>query len=233
MFRKASGDVNALQQNDCHRELRNQFKKEIDDEVNAEGLHVSIAFDWVNEGHTKQGIVREIMWELMTIIRNRRNTGENLAKEYKAGPVGTVAKRVRSLGQTELALLFLGNRMTAQTKKYSFLAPIIASVIKRQLAIIEYAEDMARLQGEAAILKEKSMKWLETLVGLLTVEKNVPDTKQSAGVPGVIQPFAADFECVYCQIELANCYFHCNVSQICFKRLTELATTNAVLKCLT
>jgi hypothetical protein len=246
MFRKASGDEETLEQNDCHQKLRLQFKKEIDDEVNAEGLHISIAYDWVFEGHTKEGIVRETMWGLMSIIRNRRNTGVNLAKELSEGDTGEVANRVKSLAQTELALLFLADQLKLQKKKYSLLAPIIASVIRRQLWIIRYAEEMAGAQGEVAAAntataagkgigkaKAKGKSMLETLVGLITVERNVPDTKQSASVPGVIQPYAPDFECTYCQLELANCYFHCNVSEICFERLTELATTYAVLKCLT
>jgi hypothetical protein len=233
MFRKASGNVNELQELDCHRPIRCQFQDAIKNEDNAEGLCVSIAFDWVFSGHTKEGIQRETMWSLMTIIRNRRNTGANLCKEKT--PL-RLAKTVQSLAQTELALLCLADQLSSQKPQFLALAPIIISVIRRQLAIIDYAEATAAAQIEVAAAKEaKKLKDpLGGLVGLITMEKNVPDTKHSSSTLGVIDAYTPDFECGYCQLELANCYFHCNVSRVCFEYVSsDLAKTSAVVKHLT
>jgi hypothetical protein len=65
------------------------------------------------------------------------------------------------------------------------------------------------------------------------MEKNVPDTKHSSSTLGVIDAYTPDFECGYCQLELALSYFHCNVSRVCFEYVWVTCKTSAVVKHLT
>jgi hypothetical protein len=170
-------------------------------------LHVSIAFDWLYLGHTKEGMRREIVWSLIASLKNRRITGGQLSKE-----TNSPAKMIISLAQTELSLLFLEH----DAATLEALGPIIKAVISRQLQIIRYATLMAQAQKEVAQAQERKgrtkKKWLNHIIGLVRlVENDVDSTKHHSF--GEVRPYAADFECAYCGIELANCYFRCDVSK--------------------
>jgi hypothetical protein len=187
-----------------------------------EELHVSIAFDWLYLGHTKEGMRRETVWSLTTSLKNRRNTGGRLSKEENK------EANIESLAQTELSLLFL----ELDEPILEALGPIIKAVISRQLQIIRYATLMAQAQKEVAehqnelanadlakLKKTKTKKvcgrgknWLNSTRGLVRlVEKHVDSVMHH--VLGEVRPYAADFDCAYCGIELVNCYFRCDVSK--------------------
>jgi hypothetical protein len=234
MFRKASSNVEALDEDDCHRQLRIDHGANIKDD----NLCVSIAFDWLFLGHTKEGMQREIMWSLVSAIRNRREMGARLSKEKKHVQI----QSINSLGQTELGLLFSAAALTSgeRPERLQALGPILDAVIIRQLEIIKYAETMAAAQGEVikvrarARAKAKAAKAAKEaataptkakggkkggqkeesidLHGLVTLETLVPDARESDLLSTVIDPYTTDFECRYCASDLPNCYFHCNVS---------------------
>ena len=184
-----------------------------------EELHASIAFDWLHLGHTKEGMRRETVWSLIASLKNRRNTGGRLSKEENSIPT----KSIISLAQTELSLLFL----ELDEPILEALGPIIKAVISRQLQIIRYATLMAQAQKEVAQAqkevadaapkkgkkgKGKGKNWLNSTRGLVRlVEKHVDSATHH--VLGEVRPYAADFDCAYCGIELVNCYFRCDVSK--------------------
>jgi hypothetical protein len=241
-FRKACKKVDDIQEKDCHFQLRKQYKDEIEKEDNDEGLCVSIAFDWLFSGYTKEGIRREALWSWMRCQQNRRNTGVDLCVEKRGKPT----KIINSLAQTELALLFMASTLGSscscdeeELMHLKALDPLIQSMIKRQLLIITYAEEKAEAQKEVGMAKTKKKKnkskteiaSILTLIGFITVEENVPDTKQSPIAPGCIDPCSTDFRCKHCGIELANCCFHCNVSQPVCKELCFPVTFLTFLLC--
>jgi hypothetical protein len=97
------------------------------------------------------------------------------------------------------------------------LGPILVTLVKRQLEIIAFAEATEAVQKELfkSVDNTKDAKGLtkyDRLCHLVTVEKNMLDTIHIPGTPGSIDVAGLDYECNYCGMELANSYFHCNVS---------------------
>jgi hypothetical protein len=229
MFRKGCLEVGNLKKDDCHLELHTKLVEEAIVHDTARPHCVSVAYDWQFAGYTDAGIQREALWSWMACLRNRRNMGVKLCQEanVKRCPEaeGTkeetpplIESKIENLGQTELALLHVAELLGGSSDQneprltqLKVLRPIIASVISRQLRFIDYAEETAAVQGE--VMKTSGTKPIN-LYGLVTVEEHVPDTKQSPKTACSIVAYNTDFECVYCGIELANCYFHCNVSQV-------------------
>ena len=183
-----------------------------------DGLHVSIAFDWLYSGHTKEGMRRETMWALCTSLKNRRTNGGRLSNETAP------TRPIISLAQTELCLLFLEH----DTPMLEALGPIIKAVINQQLKIVRYATLMAQAQQEVAQAKAQQMRTKkkgkkvaaaaaadkclnDTRYLVRLVEKNV-DTATRHTVDEM-DPYAADYDCKYCGDELPNCYFRCDVSK--------------------
>jgi hypothetical protein len=176
-------------------------------------LHVSIAFDWLYLGHTKEGMRREIVWSLIASLKNRRITGGQLSLE-----TNSPAKTIISLAQTESSLLFLEH----DAATLEALGPIIKAAISRQLQRIRYATLMAQAQKEVAQARERKFKrkngkggnkkWLNHIIGLVRFAENDVDVATHHSV-GAVLPFATDFDCAYCGIEPVNCYFGCDVSR--------------------
>jgi hypothetical protein len=204
-FRKAGNHPHKLKPDDCHYKLRSLLHDEIVAGDMEDGLCVSVACDWLFSGCSPEGMRREAMWSWTTCLRNRRLTGLKLCKEALKHP--TVA--IKSLAQTELALLFLASTSGGiDVVLKQALGPILVSLVKRQLQIIEHAETIEAVQKELFPNEKKLAK----ISDLVTVEKNAPDTIHSPGTPGCIDVASVDYECNYCGMELANSYFHCNVS---------------------
>jgi hypothetical protein len=212
-FRKA-GSEEQLDQADCHYTLRSQLHAEIAAEVNQEKLCVSVAYDWLFSGCSPEGMRREALWSWRTCQRNRRNTGVKLCSEEVGGPT----EHIKSLAQTELSLLFLASTNSGIHRvEKEALGPILITMVKRQLESIAYAKETEALQKELfqSVDKAKDKQGLtkyDRLCHLVTVEKNMPDTIHNPNTPGHIDVAGLEYECNYCGMELANSYFHCNVS---------------------
>jgi hypothetical protein len=207
-FRKA-GSKDELDVNDCHYTLRSQLRDEIANEVNEESLCISVAYDWLFSGYSPEGMRGEALWSWKTCQRNRRATGVKLCSETAGEPTPAI----KSLAQTELSLLFLAstNPGIGSVLKEA-LGSILVYLVKRQLEIIAYAEATEAVQKELFDIDAGKSKKFANLLDLVTVEKNAPDTIHSPGAPGCIDVAGPDYECNYCGMELANAYFHCNVS---------------------
>jgi hypothetical protein len=185
MFRKTESNV--PDGKDCHRDLQ---------------LHVSIAFDWLYLGHTKEGTRRETVWSLIASLKNRRNTGALLSKEEKNTPTKTII----SLAQTELSLFYL----EVDKPRLEALGPIIKAVITQQLQIIRHASLLADVQIAVSQTLNHDLESIRGLVRL--VEDDDVDAVKHHEF-GQVRPHATDFECACCGTELTNCYFKCDVSK--------------------
>jgi hypothetical protein len=197
-FRKMS--TANLPVDDCHYRLRKDLIAE--QNLKAEVLCVSIAWDWMFRGLTARGINRELLTTLEAATLNRKRGRVSLAiPELSLLRMAQAAAKPQTSFRTKGCLTGVADSKSASDREKECIEvcrgilPGLRYVIKEHTAAMESAGQNASQSTE----KGKRITLAE-----------YPDTQKNPESSTVDPHGDSDFMCKLCSKELSNVYFHCD-----------------------
>ncbi|GFH56627.1 hypothetical protein CTEN210_13103 [Chaetoceros tenuissimus] len=182
-FRKMS--YKALEQNDCHQEVRKSVVEE--NNITSEVKCTSVAWDWMYLGTTLEGIKAEVSQTVNSAKLARDNLKQSLAI-----PQVSIVERVKyELAQFKIASA-RGDHATVENS-IKILTALQGSLRKLFGDQIE----LFKIASNGGIYKDQHRK--------LIIKPNADAHEKITS----IDPFGNDFFCSLCFQELGNIYMHC------------------------
>jgi hypothetical protein len=190
--------LHELPRDDCHYEARRSIIQ--NEQVNAERLCVSVAWDWNFIGLTERGIYREVTTNLESTVLNRLRGVRSLAiPEFSVLEAARhFAKPVSPVTLNDFLPASTGNAPEPCHRSVTLSEPERVVICRGILPVLRYVvnEHIAAMETAMAGKEPQKMK--------------VPDTYSDPS-KSAIDPRGSDgFSCMTCSKELSNVYYHCN-----------------------
>eukprot|EP00557_Chaetoceros_sp_GSL56_P005613 CAMPEP_0176496820 /NCGR_PEP_ID=MMETSP0200_2-20121128/11393_1 /TAXON_ID=947934 /ORGANISM="Chaetoceros sp., Strain GSL56" /LENGTH=931 /DNA_ID=CAMNT_0017894789 /DNA_START=80 /DNA_END=2875 /DNA_ORIENTATION=+ len=186
-FRKMS--TQQLEANDCHSSLRK--KCIVENNITADCICMSIAWDWMYRGVTETGINDEVYHSLDSASLARNHGKQSLA--------------IPQLSLIQTATFFFAKFKTLaylqKSIQYETLEAILTVLKGVYPGLKRIVSDQIEMI-DAKIEEENPEKPYRRVI-----VKNEPDSDNGFST---VDPFGNDFFCFLCHQELGNAYMHCN-----------------------